>query len=410
MFVKRTKVKRGGREYVYLQLVEGYRDENGRVRHRVVAKLGREDELKASGQLNALAGSFARLDPPLAGIRRDVGPLLLFAHFARELELAATIDRSLPRSPRSQLSVGEVVAALVANRLCSPSPLYDVAGWASGAATQELLGIPAALLDDDRLGRALELFAPRAEAVRGALAARAIECFGVDAGRLHVDLTAVRMAGAYEDSALVARGWGQGQGVGRQVQALQASSADGVSLYLRPEAGNAAELSLIGGALERLRSLASPEPALLVCDSAVGHPRTLCQIARAGLAFIAPLKASGGWRERYLREVGPAALRPLGYVSERERKLPAAERSRYRGAIRDWQISDPETGERHRFRVAYVHSSEEEREVKAARERALLRAEEKLGAYKTASAAGTTRPAGGSTRASRRSSPASSSA
>ena len=52
------------------------------------------------------------------------------------------------RSPaaRGDLSVGEVVSALIASRLCSPSPLYDVAGWASGAAVPELLGIPPALL------------------------------------------------------------------------------------------------------------------------------------------------------------------------------------------------------------------------------------------------------------------------
>ena len=70
MFVKETKVKRAGREYGYLQLVEGYRDENGKVKHRVVANLGRKDALKDSGQLEALAGSFARLDPPMAGTRR----------------------------------------------------------------------------------------------------------------------------------------------------------------------------------------------------------------------------------------------------------------------------------------------------------------------------------------------------
>ena len=86
MFVKETKVKRSGREYSYLQLVEGYRDENGKVRHRVVANLGRKDALKDSGQLEALAGSFARLDPPMAGTRRSVGPLLLVEHFLRELE------------------------------------------------------------------------------------------------------------------------------------------------------------------------------------------------------------------------------------------------------------------------------------------------------------------------------------
>src|SRR6266498_1361977 len=105
MFVKEAKVKRSGREYSYLQLVEGYRDENGKVRHRVVANLGRKDALKESGQLEALAGSFARLDPPLAGVRRDVGALLLASHFLAELDVAATVDAALPRSARSSLSV-----------------------------------------------------------------------------------------------------------------------------------------------------------------------------------------------------------------------------------------------------------------------------------------------------------------
>ena len=89
---RRPKVKRSGREYNYLQLVEGYRDENGKVRHRVVANLGRKDALKDSGQLEALAGSFARLDPPMAGTRRSVGPLLLVEHFLRELAVMDTVD------------------------------------------------------------------------------------------------------------------------------------------------------------------------------------------------------------------------------------------------------------------------------------------------------------------------------
>jgi hypothetical protein len=376
VFVKETRVRRGSREYTYLQMVEGYRDERGRVRHRVVANLGRKEALKESGQLEALAGSFARLDPPLVGVRRDVGPLLLAAHFMGELDLVGMVDGVLPRSSRSQLSVGEVAAALVASRLCSPSPLYDVAGWASGAAVQELLGIPAALLNDDRLGRALESFAVYAERVRGALAARAIERFGVDVGRLHVDLTTLRVAGAYEDSALVAKGWGPDRRVERQVRALQATSADGVSVYVRPDPGDAAEVALIGASLERLRSLAGP--GLLVCDAACGFPKTICRLAASGMRLIVPLRVSTGFRERFLEQVGHQALRPLRYAAEREQGLPPPRRTRYRGALRDWQLTDPQTGEPVALRVAYVWSSEEAREVAAARERALVRAEQAL--------------------------------
>jgi Domain of unknown function (DUF4277)/Transposase DDE domain len=377
MFVKETTVRRGGREYTYLQMVAGYRDERGRVRHRVVANLGRKDALKASGQLEALAGSFARLDPPLVGVRRDVGALLLAAYFIAELDVVGTVDRVLARSARSRLSVGEVVAVLVASRLCSPSPLYDVAGWASGAAVHELLGIPAALLNDDRLGRALETFAVYAEGVRGALAARAIERFGLDAGRLHVDLTTVRVAGAYEHSALVAKGWGSDRRVARQVRTLQACTPDGVSLYLRPDPGSAAELTLVGAALERLLALSGPG-MLMICDSAIGQPRTLCELDRAGVRFVVPLRASTGFKDRYLGELGPDRLRPLRYIAERERGLPPARRTRYRGAITDWELCDPESGHTRRLRVAYIHSSEEAREVAAARERALAKAEEQL--------------------------------
>ncbi len=377
MFVKETKVKRSGREYSYLQLVEGYRDESGKVRHRVVANLGRKDALKDSGQLEALAGSFARLDPPMAGTRRSVGPLLLVEHFLRELQVKDTVDGALPRSARSILSVGEVVCALIASRLCSPSPLYDVAGWASGAAVHELLGIPPALLNDDRLGRALETFAVYAEDLRSRVAARAIETYGVNAGRLHVDLTTVGVSGAYEHSALVAKGWASDRRVARQVRTLQASTPDGTVLYSRPDPGNAAELTLVGASLERLLAISGPG-LLIVCDSAMGAPKTLREIDQAAVRFVVPLRASAGFRERFLTDCGHHALRPVRYLPEREAKLPPALRPRFRGALRDWEITTPDDQPTLRLRVAYIHSSEEATQVAAARERALAKAEDAL--------------------------------
>ncbi len=376
MFVKETKVKRSGREYVYLQLVEGYRDEAGKVRHRVVANLGRKDALKDSGQLEALAGSFARLDPPMAGTRRSVGPLLLVEHFLRELKVKDTIDEALPRSARSILSVGEVVCALIASRLCSPSPLYDVAGWASGAAVHELLGIPPTLLNDDRLGRALETYAVYAEDLRSRVAVGAIERFGISAGRLHVDLTTVGVSGAYEHSALIAKGWASDRRVARQVRTLQASTPDGTVLYSRPDPGNAQELTLVGASLERLLAISGPG-LLIVCDSAMGQPKTLREIDHAGVRFIVPLRASAGLRERFTTDCGHRALRPVRYLPEREAKLPPTDRTRFRGALRDWEITSAH-GPALPLRVAYIHSSEEAAQVADARERALVKAEDAL--------------------------------
>ena len=71
-------------------------------------------------------------------------------------------------------------------------------------------------------------------------------------------------------------------------------------------------------------------------------------------------------------------MRAIRHVAERERRLPAGQRTQYRGALSDWDVEDPETSEPRRFRVAYIHSSEEAEQVAAARERALAKAEQDL--------------------------------
>ena len=134
MYLKRAVVKRGAKQYAYLRLVQAFRDESGRVRHRILASLGREDELKKSGQLDQLAAAFTRLDPPRIGVRREVGPLLLVREVLHRLDLVGVIDRHCPQRGRAELTTGEVIAALIANRLCAPAPLYDIAAWGSSAA------------------------------------------------------------------------------------------------------------------------------------------------------------------------------------------------------------------------------------------------------------------------------------
>ncbi len=378
MYVKRHTVRREGRRYVYLRLVEAYRDERGKVRHRVLRTLGREDELKASGQLDQLAASFARLDPPPVGTRRHVGPLLLVGHYLDWLGLVKLIDAAVPMRGRAQLTHGEVIAALVANRLCGPAPLYDVAGWASSAAVAELLSVPGMLLNDDRLGRALEALAPVAERVRGELALAAAATCRVDMSRLHVDMTAVRFTGAYTDSALVEKGWAADRSIARQVKTMQASTPDGVAVYYRPHNGSASELPCFT-ALERLAALAPPG-VVVVADSGLGYLGSLCAADAAGLRFVVPLRADTGWAERFRADVGGLdALDELDHCSQRERRLPEAERTVYTGLLRPFDVTDPDTGRQHRLRVAYIWSSEEAASVREGRERALARAEDALG-------------------------------
>ncbi|MGH3998437.1 MAG: IS1634 family transposase [Pseudonocardiaceae bacterium] len=377
MYVKRHTVSKQGRRYVYLRLVEAYRDAGGKVRHRVLRTLGREDQLKASGQLDQLAASFARLDPPPVGTRRHVGPLLLVAHYLARLGLVDLVDRAAPMRGRAQLTHGEVIAALVANRLCGPAPLYDVAGWASSAAVAELLGVPGMLLNDDRLGRALEALAPVAEQVRGELALAAATRCAVDLSRLHLDMTAVRFTGAYADSALVEKGWAADHTIARQVKTMQASTPAGVPIYYRPHAGSAGEPPCFAAALERLAALAPPG-VVVVADSGLGYLAHLCAADTRGLRFVVPLRADTGWADRFRCEVGTLdALHPLDYCSQRERRLPTTERTVYTGLLRPFTVDDPDTGH-HQLRVAYIWSGEEATSVAEGRERALAKAEATL--------------------------------
>src|SRR5260370_42150451 len=151
MYGKVKRVRRGGRRYEYLELVEGRR-EGTRVRQHVVANLGRLDELKAGGKLEQLVAGLARLDQPPPGSRRHVGPLLIAAHYLRRLGVAEGVNAAVPRRGEALASHGEIACVLAASRLAAPPPLYHLAGWAPAAAVPARPGTPAALLNEDPLG------------------------------------------------------------------------------------------------------------------------------------------------------------------------------------------------------------------------------------------------------------------
>src|SRR5439155_23045132 len=98
-------------------------------------------------------------------------------------------------------------------------------------------------------------------------------------------------------------------------------------------------------------------------DSAMGAPKTLREIDQAGVRFVVPLRASAGFRERFLTDCGHDQLRAVRYVPEREARRPAADRTRFRGAMRDWELAASDTQPPLRLRVAYIHSSEEAAQV-----------------------------------------------
>jgi hypothetical protein len=379
MYVRVQKVHQGGRTYEYVHIVEGYRDEAGKVRHRVVANLGRRDRLKDSGALDNLAAAFTRLDP--APGRYLVGAMPLVAPVLARLGLAGIVDRACPMRGRAQLTHGEVVAALVANRLTAPRPLYDVAGWANAYGTNDWLGTPGALLNDDRLGRALDALAGRLDEVASAVALAAIGEFGADAARLHWDFTSVAFCGAYaeQDSSSPKIGFGHSsdrQAHRRQLKVAHATTAAGVPLFGRVVDGARHEGAETGTLLETLRSFAEPKKLLLVADSALVTKANLAAADGAGIRFVSRLPRSFDYEADALAQP-EAVWRTLRYCSQRASRLPRPERPTFRGAEASIGVVGPDKVERS-FRVLYVYGSEEAGAARTSRARLLARAEENL--------------------------------
>ncbi|MFE9446105.1 DUF4277 domain-containing protein [Streptomyces sp. NPDC006602] len=107
-----------------------------------------------------------------AVVEKSLGALPVAAEFLRRLDVAGTVDRLCPGRDVAYLTHGQVIETLVAIRLTAPSPLWRVDDWAHEWAVEEVFGIEPELLNDDRLGRALDAIAPRLTELTDSIGAR----------------------------------------------------------------------------------------------------------------------------------------------------------------------------------------------------------------------------------------------
>lgn len=139
MFLRAKRSAHGDREYEYLQIVESYR-EQGKVRQRVLATLGRRDALVADGSLDALAMSMSKFSERLRVVQRirkdglaahtsrSWGPALVFGRLWEKQQMGAVIER-LAADRRFEFDVERVVFALALQRLCAPGSDLQGAAW-----------------------------------------------------------------------------------------------------------------------------------------------------------------------------------------------------------------------------------------------------------------------------------------
>jgi hypothetical protein len=271
--------------------------------------------------------------PP--SVEKLLGALPVVAEFCRRLDLAGIVDRACPVREVARVTHGQVIEALVANRLTSPRPLLRVQDWAGEWAVEEVFGIAPAALNDDRIGRALDAMAPRLDLVIGSVGAQAIAMFGIDVARLHWDMTSISLYGAYDDAeaGFAAPRWGKPKDRRpdlKQVQTGIAVSGDGgVPVWHRAYDGGAGEVAQVVGAMTALKDLAGQRRLLLVGDSKLVSRGNILAMNTARVAFVAPA-GKPYLPATHLRALDPAAATPVDYLAERDQTTPPGQRGAYR--------------------------------------------------------------------------------
>jgi transposase len=316
--------------------------------------------------------------PP--SVDKALGSLPVIRDFLARLDVAATVDRLCPVRDVARVSHGQVVAALVANRLTSPTPLVHVEAWARGWAVPEMFDIPPDALNDDRVGRALDALAPEAEAVVGAVGARAISSFGVDVARCHWDMTSISLYGSYPDVdpdfALPRFGHPKDRRPDlKQIQTGLAVAGDGgIPVLARAFDGGAAEVSQVAPAMRALREVAGPRRFLLVGDSKLVSYPNLTALTDAEVTFLAPAPKSVVGAG-VLAGLDLAAATEVDYTAGRDTGKNSADRGRYRvleglSTLRGPRKGDPPLT----ARTVFVHSSARAGAAATARAKKLERA------------------------------------
>jgi hypothetical protein len=226
MYLRHTTRRKDGKVHKYWRLVRSVRV-GRKVVQQTVAQLGEldaEGRARAKALARAITGDRAQpdlftvdVDPAdeaipvrLKRIRlergRTFGDVWLGWTLWRALKLDEVLAQLVPEG-REAVPWATMAAVLVLARLSEPSSELHIAEtWYRGTALEDLFALPPALVNDDRLYRALDQLLPHKDALQQHLVARLGELFALDYDLLLYDVTSVYFEGAAAANALAQRG------------------------------------------------------------------------------------------------------------------------------------------------------------------------------------------------------------
>lgn len=223
MYLRHTTVRKQGKTRSYWRLVRSVRrgrkvvqetvaqlgelDAHGRARARALALqiIGRDQQYELF-EAEASESIAVRLEQVRLERARGFGDVWLGWTLWRALELDRFCGEHLVEG-RECVPWAAMAAILAIARLCEPaSELHIAEDWYRRTALDDLLGVPAEHVNDDRLYRALDHLLPHKRALEAHLKQRLGALFGLDYELLLYDVTSTYFEGQAERNPLARRG------------------------------------------------------------------------------------------------------------------------------------------------------------------------------------------------------------
>jgi transposase len=355
--------------------------------------------------------SFGPITPQVEAAKQ-IGALPAIKRLAERLRLATIVDQVLPRAPQATYGFGEVLVALVMNKLSVPRPLYQLETWATNSGVEPLLGVPPEALTDDRVAALLDAVAENVEPLKAEIFLNAIEHFGLDISAFHWDLTSLEFEGDYDDQhplfPLITYGYdsrakGRKKKQYRVADLVVGDGAVGGALH-KTYSGNTNDVNTVNDyatLFAQIRDRFGKRPKL-IGDTKLVSPEKMADLDDARLYWICPEPHQANLDDQFL-QLPEDRWELLPYVTQRELDKPESRRTIYRGQEVEWQYTRPkssrpkesknEVGEGHseaedevkvyRFRRIFVFSSEEQKARRESRKSEFERAERHLNEQST---------------------------
>jgi len=300
MHLRMNTVRRGSKVYRYARLVQSYRREDGMPAHRVIANLGTLDDTSIKNIRKALAASRKGKRVKIEGESSPAALVVEVQENLRYLDLAVLTElwktsglakllrAALPES-EAEVPVGDVIAALVANRCVKPGSKLAAQRWFPTTALPSLLGVSKESFGNSRIHRALDDL----DQAEGALQDRLGPALETSEGafvRLFIDATDTWFEGEGPPLAQLAKG--KRKVYSQQVGIVMLCDQRGYPLRWKVLPGHYNDPAALIGMVETVAALPWVQGRVLVLDRAVGRCDLVKRLHDSGLPYITALPNS----------------------------------------------------------------------------------------------------------------------